>query len=42
LILACPFTDLTERLVDALQSNRIRGVALDVTDPEPLPADSPL
>lgn len=29
-------------LVDALRGNRVRGAALDVTDPEPLPADSPL
>ena len=32
----------TDALVDALQSNMIRGAALDVTDPEPLPQDSPL
>jgi phosphoglycerate dehydrogenase-like enzyme len=32
----------TDALVDALQTNQIRGAALDVTDPEPLPADSPL
>ena len=32
----------TEALVDALRSNRIRGAALDVTDPEPLPAEHPL
>lgn len=32
----------TDALVAALQSNRIRGAALDVTDPEPLPADHPL
>ncbi|MFP5235113.1 MAG: 2-hydroxyacid dehydrogenase [Acidobacteriota bacterium] len=31
----------TEALVDALNSGRIRA-ALDVTDPEPLPADHPL
>ncbi|ELZ30544.1 D-isomer specific 2-hydroxyacid dehydrogenase NAD-binding protein [Halosimplex carlsbadense 2-9-1] len=71
LVLACPLTDLTERLVDeqvfrtlptdatlvnvargevvdtdalvdALRTNQIRGAALDVTDPEPLPPDSPL
>jgi phosphoglycerate dehydrogenase-like enzyme len=29
-------------LVTALQTRRIGGVALDVTEPEPLPADSPL
>ncbi|UWG46778.1 Phosphoglycerate dehydrogenase or related dehydrogenase [Halanaeroarchaeum sp. HSR-CO] len=32
----------TDALVDALQTNSIRGAALDVTDPEPLPADHPL
>jgi phosphoglycerate dehydrogenase-like enzyme len=32
----------TEALVDALRSGSIAGAALDVTDPEPLPADSPL
>ena len=32
----------TDALVSALQSNKIRGAALDVTDPEPLPADHPL
>jgi phosphoglycerate dehydrogenase-like enzyme len=32
----------TDALVNALQTNEIRGAALDVTDPEPLPADSPL
>ena len=32
----------TEALVAALRSNTIRGAALDVTDPEPLPADHPL
>ena len=29
-------------LVDALRTGEIAGAALDVTDPEPLPADSPL
>ena len=29
-------------LVDALRAGRIAGAGLDVTDPEPLPADSPL
>ncbi|MFL5657512.1 MAG: NAD(P)-dependent oxidoreductase, partial [Ktedonobacteraceae bacterium] len=29
-------------LIAALQKQRLGGVALDVTDPEPLPADSPL
>jgi len=32
----------TGALVDALRSNAIRGAALDVTDPEPLPKDHPL
>jgi len=32
----------TEALVAALRTNGIRGAALDVTDPEPLPADHPL
>jgi phosphoglycerate dehydrogenase-like enzyme len=32
----------TDALVEAIQSNRIRGAALDVTDPEPLPGDHPL
>ncbi|NUE03798.1 D-2-hydroxyacid dehydrogenase [Halorubraceae archaeon YAN] len=32
----------TDALVNALQSSSIRGAALDVTDPEPLPADHPL
>ncbi|WP_049954555.1 D-2-hydroxyacid dehydrogenase [Halostagnicola larsenii] len=36
-----PIVD-TDALVSALQSNKIRGAALDVTDPEPLPADHPL
>ncbi len=32
----------TDALVSALQKSDISGAALDVTDPEPLPADSPL
>ncbi len=32
----------TEALVDALRSGRLRGAALDVTDPEPLPDGHPL
>ena len=32
----------TNALVDALRSGRIGGAALDVTDPEPLPAGHPL
>ncbi len=32
----------TDALVSALRSNKIRGAALDVTDPEPLPEDHPL
>jgi phosphoglycerate dehydrogenase-like enzyme len=32
----------TEALVDALRRNKLRGAALDVTDPEPLPEDHPL
>lgn len=32
----------TDALVAALQSNMIFGAALDVTDPEPLPPESPL
>jgi phosphoglycerate dehydrogenase-like enzyme len=32
----------TDALVAALQYNGIRGAALDVTDPEPLPSDHPL
>ncbi|EMA53442.1 D-2-hydroxyacid dehydrogenase [Halococcus salifodinae] len=32
----------TDALVSALQSEAIRGAAIDVTDPEPLPEDHPL
>ncbi len=32
----------TRALVDALRANSVRGAALDVTDPEPLPEDHPL
>ncbi len=32
----------TDALVRALQRNRVRGAVLDVTDPEPLPADHDL
>jgi len=32
----------TDALLDALRSNKIAGAAVDVTDPEPLPADHPL
>ncbi len=33
---------VTPALVQALQQNKIAGAALDVTDPEPLPAEHPL
>jgi len=33
---------VTAELIAALRERRIAGAALDVTDPEPLPADSPL
>jgi len=36
-----PIVD-TDALVDALRRNAVGGAALDVTDPEPLPADHPL
>ena len=36
-----PIVD-TDALVAALRWNKIRGAALDVTDPEPLPEDHPL
>jgi glyoxylate reductase len=32
----------TQALIDALHEGQIAGAALDVTDPEPLPADHPL
>ena len=32
----------SDALVDALRTNDVGGVTLDVTDPEPLPADHPL
>lgn len=33
---------VNDALIDALRSGHISGAGLDVTDPEPLPADSPL
>ena len=33
---------VTDDLVDALRTGTIGGAGLDVTDPEPLPADHPL
>jgi phosphoglycerate dehydrogenase-like enzyme len=35
-------TVVTSALVDALESGHLAGAGLDVTDPEPLPADHPL
>ncbi|KAF3763303.1 hypothetical protein M406DRAFT_357007 [Cryphonectria parasitica EP155] len=36
-----PIVD-TEALIDALEQDKIRGAAVDVTDPEPLPRDHAL
>ena len=36
-----PIVD-TAALIEALETGKIAGAGLDVTDPEPLPADSPL
>ncbi len=32
----------TDALIEAMKANRLAGAGLDVTDPEPLPADHPL